>query len=34
MHILKGNESNCIHRFGSSGKSMLPMSRSDSSASG
>lgn len=32
--ILNGNESSCIQRFGSSGKSMLPMSQSEPMVSG
>ena len=34
MYSLNGKESNCIHKFGSSGKSMLPISQSDPSDSG
>jgi hypothetical protein len=34
VYILNGNESNCIQRFGSSGKSILPRSQSDPSGSG
>lgn len=32
--ILNGNESSCIQRFGSSGKSILPMSQSEPIVSG
>ena len=31
---LNGNESSCIHRFGSKGKSILPRSQSDPNDSG
>jgi hypothetical protein len=34
VYILNGNESNCIQRFGSSGKSILPISQSDPSGGG
>jgi hypothetical protein len=34
MDSLNGNESNCIHKFGSSGKSILPISQSEPKDSG